>query len=61
MFETMLRSGVPPHMGQSPVPGSAALARRVNEGAVRNREINAIEAMITAIFLELVILGMAFY
>jgi hypothetical protein len=48
-------------MGQSPVPGSAAFARRVNEGAVRNREINAIEAMITAIFLELVILGMAFY
>src|ERR1041384_1253572 len=24
MFETMLRSGVPPHMGQSPVPGSDA-------------------------------------
>jgi hypothetical protein len=22
MFETMLRSGVPPHIGQSPVPGS---------------------------------------
>jgi hypothetical protein len=26
MFETMLRSGVPPHMGQSPVPGSEAEA-----------------------------------
>ena len=25
MFETMLRSGVPPHIGQSPVPGSLAL------------------------------------
>src|SRR4029077_20842991 len=24
MFETMFRSGVPPHMGQSPVPGSDA-------------------------------------
>src|SRR6478672_11096635 len=24
MFETMLRSGVPPHIGQSPVPGSLA-------------------------------------
>src|SRR5262245_31843282 len=24
MFETMFRSGVPPHIGQSPVPGSAA-------------------------------------
>src|ERR1043165_1682251 len=24
MLETMLRSGVPPHMGQSPVPGSDA-------------------------------------
>jgi hypothetical protein len=23
-FETMLRSGVPPHIGQSPVPGSEA-------------------------------------
>src|SRR5688572_14094165 len=26
MFETMLRSGVPPHMGQSPEPGSEATA-----------------------------------
>jgi hypothetical protein len=59
MFETMLRSGVPPHMGQSPVPGSAAFARRVNEGAARNREINAREAMITAIFLVVIILYMA--
>jgi hypothetical protein len=24
MFETMFRSGVPPHIGQSPVPGSDA-------------------------------------
>src|SRR5262245_8976677 len=24
MFETMLRSGVPPHIGQSPLPGSDA-------------------------------------
>jgi hypothetical protein len=24
MFETMLRSGVPPHIGQSPPPGSDA-------------------------------------
>jgi hypothetical protein len=24
IFETMLRSGVPPHIGQSPVPGSDA-------------------------------------
>ena len=27
MFETMLRSGVPPHIGQSPVPGSEAARR----------------------------------
>ena len=26
MLDTMLRSGVPPHMGQSPVPGSDALS-----------------------------------
>jgi hypothetical protein len=46
-------------MGQSPVPGSAAFARRVNEGAARNREINAREAMIMAIFLVVIILYMA--
>ena len=27
MDETMLRSGVPPHIGQSPVPGSEANSR----------------------------------
>ena len=26
MLETIFRSGVPPHIGQSPVPGSAAVA-----------------------------------
>src|SRR5262245_23607826 len=28
MFEIMLRSAVPPHIGQSPVPGSEARAER---------------------------------
>ncbi len=27
MVDTMLRSGVPPHIGQSPVPGSDAARR----------------------------------
>ena len=27
MLETMLRSGVPPHIGQSPLPGSDADTR----------------------------------
>jgi hypothetical protein len=31
-FDIMLRSGVPPHIGQSPVPGSEA-ARRVAAAA----------------------------
>src|SRR4030095_7842948 len=31
MLETILRSGVPPHMGQSPVPGSAAEAEGKRE------------------------------
>src|SRR5262245_63938878 len=34
MFETMFRSGVPPHIGQSPVPGSDA---STNTGAVAAR------------------------
>jgi hypothetical protein len=46
-------------MGQSPVPGSAAVARRVNDEAVNANAINAREAMITAIFLVIVILCMA--
>src|SRR5262249_46708412 len=33
MLETMLRSGVPPHIGQSPEPGSDVA--NVNEPAVR--------------------------
>jgi hypothetical protein len=28
MLETMFRSGVPPHMGQSPLPGSDADTRQ---------------------------------
>src|SRR5512132_2928302 len=35
MLDTMLRSGVPPHMGQSPVPGSEALSARVDTRQIR--------------------------
>ena len=34
MLETMLRSGVPPHIGQSPLPGSE---RAISECADRDR------------------------
>src|SRR5688572_5540203 len=44
MFDTMLRSGEPPHIGQSPVPGSdaerrtaAAVATRMPPNAMQRR------------------------
>jgi len=46
-------------MGQSPVPGSAAAVRGVNEDAVSNIEMNAKNATITAIVLVWVALCMA--
>ena len=35
MLDTMLRSGVPPHIGQSPVPGSDALSARADAKQIR--------------------------
>src|SRR6187397_250508 len=35
-FDTMLRSGVPPHIGQSPVPGSEATRRVAAAAAIRH-------------------------
>jgi hypothetical protein len=32
-LETMLRSGVPPHIGQSPLPGSDALTTNGSAGS----------------------------
>jgi hypothetical protein len=40
MADTMLRSGVPPHMGQSPVFGSEALIREaLAQAAIKPTEI----------------------
>ena len=49
MLETMFRSGVPPHMGQSPVPGSAAELPGINVEAVRSKKMNATEAMVIVV------------
>ena len=37
MDETMLRSGVPPHIGQSPVPGSDG--QQQAQGSAKQRRI----------------------
>ncbi len=40
-FDTMLRSAVPPHIGQSPVPGSEAMMRGAADRHREGREKNA--------------------
>src|ERR1051325_7767134 len=56
-FETMLRSGVPPHMGQSPVPGSDADADGARQYAATvnrsNAHIRVVGRLIIALDLKL--------
>src|SRR5215210_491366 len=46
MLEVMLRSGVPPHMGQSPVPGSDASTAKAKGKSVKAKSSSAKESAV---------------